>query len=114
MEYFTVGIISVIICLILLNKFYAFAIVKGDSMLPSFRNLDLLLIRRKYILEAKKVYLIKVENVVMIKRLAKIEANPNGQIYLYFLGDNTENSLDSRNFGWCDMSVVIGEATKIF
>lgn len=114
-EYFTIGIISVIIVLILFNKYYAFAIVNGFSMLPTFKNRDLLFIKRKYLLEVDKVYLIKFNDFVMLKRLAKIEASSrNGRVYLYFLGDNVEDSWDSRYFGWCDISVVIGEARKIF
>lgn len=110
---FTIIAIVVIIGVALLNKYYALGVVSGESMEPDFKNGQFMYIKKKYILKEGKVYLLRVENIVLIKRLVKIMANPsNGQLSLFFLGDNLDSSWDSRYFGWKEKDVVIGEVRK--
>lgn len=52
------------------------------------------------------------EKTVLVKRIAGIESI-NGQTYYYVLGDNSDNSTDSRNFGMISDSLVIGRARHV-
>lgn len=111
---FTILVIGVIILLALLNKYFAFAIVRGFSMMPNYKNNEIVLIKRRYVLTEGKVYLIKFAEFAMLKRLEKIKLSPKtGETSLYFLGDNLEDSWDSRYFGWQSSDVVMGEALKL-
>lgn len=114
MELFTILVISVIIMLILLNKYYAFGIVKGISMLPTLKNFEPIIIKRRCVIESGKIYLIKVDGEVIVKRLTDMKLNyVSGKLSLFFVGDNKENSYDSRDFGWREDTVIIGEVIKI-
>lgn len=44
-------------------------------------------------------------NKVFIKRVKKINSDK-----YYLIGDNKEDSLDSKNFGWVSKKLVIGKA----
>lgn len=52
------------------------------------------------------------EKAVLVKRIAEIE-HVNGRTYYYVLGDNFDNSTDSRNFGMIPDSLVIGRARLV-
>lgn len=111
---FTFIVIGCIIGLTLFNKYYAFGVVSGWSMRPSYNHGEFIFVRRKYVLKEGKVYLIKFDGIVMIKRLERIKASPSaGKVSLYFVGDNLEDSWDSRYFGWLSTDVVVGEVTKL-
>ncbi len=49
---------------------------------------------------------------VLVKRIA-YTVHENGQTYYYVLGDNTDNSTDSRSFGLIPESSVIGRAKYV-
>lgn len=51
------------------------------------------------------------ETYPVIKRLDEIKVNPQGT-FLYFLGDNTGNSIDSRDYGYVESSRVIAKVIK--
>src|SRR6187402_3530021 len=72
--------------------------VEGDSMLPSLRSGDRVLIDPKGSVEAGDVVLARhpyKSSVRILKRLTSI--GPDGRIYLS--GDNPADSTDSRTFG---------------
>ena len=52
------------------------------------------------------------EKIVLVKRIHKIVYN-KGRAYYYVLGDNANNSTDSRHFGLIPDSLVIGRAKHI-
>ena len=112
---FTILSIVVIILIYLFNKHYAFGIVEGFSMMPEFKHRELFFVRRNYSLKEGKVYLIKVEDFVAIKRLKQIGLNQRtAEVKLWFLGDNLEDSIDSRYWGWIERDKVIGEVYHIW
>lgn len=52
------------------------------------------------------------EKTVLVKRIANIVCK-NGEKCYFVLGDNTNNSTDSRHFGLVPDSLVIGKATYV-
>jgi type IV secretory pathway protease TraF len=44
---------------------------------------------------------------MLVKRLAQIEKRGDTLFY-YMLGDNADNSNDSRSFGWVEERLIIG------
>lgn len=52
------------------------------------------------------------DKTVLVKRIANI-VYENGGKYYYVLGDNANNSTDSRHFGLVSDSLVIGKATFV-
>ena len=52
------------------------------------------------------------EKTILVKRIADIVCD-NGEKYYYVLGDNANNSTDSRHFGLVPDSLVIGKATYV-
>jgi signal peptidase I len=96
-------------------RYYAFGIVEGWSMYPAFSHRDYFIVKkRNFGLDIGEVYLIKYEDRYIIKRLAQIYVSPvNGELNLYFLGDNVEDSIDSRMFGMLKPECVKGKVTKL-
>lgn len=109
-----VGILSISLGWFIRN--FAIGRVEGDSMYPTFRDGEIFLIRkRNFGIKAESVYLFQVEKYgYIIKRLAEIKVTAwNGNKSYYVLGDNTENSLDSRDFGYLPETSVKGKVIKI-
>lgn len=76
----------------------------GNHRLPGYRKFgkgDVILFH------AKDDY-----KTVLVKRIA-YTVHENGQTYYYVLGDNADNSTDSRNFGLIPESSVIGRAKYV-
>lgn len=112
---FTILTIVVIILIYLFNKHYAFGIVEGFSMMPEFKHRELFFVRRKCSLKEGKVYLINMEDFVVIKRLKHVGINQRtAEVKLWFLGDNLNDSIDSRHYGWIEKDKVIGEVYHIW
>ena len=105
--------------MILAVKFFRkniIGIVQENSMYPALKHNDLILIKQKFILKTNHIYLIKLEDEDrhFVKRLVYIGTTKEGVLQLYFLGDNADESYDSRDFGYICPSSVIGEVIKIF
>ena len=112
---FTFLIVIGIILIYLFNKYYAFGLVSGNSMMPEYKSREIFFIKRNYSLNEGKVYVINVDGYVAIKRLNNIGINQRtAEIKLWFIGDNADNSVDSRNWGWIEKDRVIGEVVKIW
>ena len=86
-----------------------FLVVSGRSMLPTLSEGDELTSIRSYLC---KIYVgdivvakpYEAENRLVIKRVAKI----NGDYY-YLLGDNPNESYDSRNYGWVSKKEIVAK-----
>ena len=108
---FAVIIKTVIIVGILLTLLYFFPIVAvvGDSMYPTYKDKELLLGRSKFNADNIKVGDVVVfktpyvRDKLLIKRVYAIHEEVFSDSKSFFmLGDNRDNSNDSRNFGWID------------
>ncbi len=84
-------------------------LVEGDSMLPTLKNGDGILIDADAKIDAGDILLAKhpfKKSVIILKRLAEIDENGN-----YFLvGDNPSESTDSRTFGAISAKHILGKA----
>jgi phage repressor protein C with HTH and peptisase S24 domain len=69
--------------------------VVGDSMLPYLKENRLILVRSTKQLRVGNVVGFRFDGQTYIKRIYKIDGD-----LIYVLGDNINNSLDSRKFGW--------------
>lgn len=81
--------------------------VEGNSMTPAFNVGNMVLVNRfSYFFNRPKigdVVVLKREKF-MIKRIAKIKEKK-----FFIIGDNKEESIDSRSFGWIDRSEIVGK-----
>jgi phage repressor protein C with HTH and peptisase S24 domain len=113
---FTIFGIVVIILLWAFFKNYTVARVSGDSMFPTYKNKEIILIKKRaFKLEIGKVYAFyDPDNRLVIKRLKYTHFTPiTGDFLLYFVGDNPANSYDSISYGFIKSSMVIGKIIKI-
>ena len=108
----TLLIISAIAVLLgLLYYMFPLAEVVGTSMVPTYNHGDIVLCQRFKIfqrLELGKVYVFvsPCESLKLaVKRLNKISSKGN----CYFLGDNSSNSYDSRNYGYVSQKSIIAK-----
>lgn len=96
---------------------YLFPIVQicGYSMFPTLMDGEFHLGRRVFRKSKCKfgeIYVYKPpydgrEEKYVIKRLAGIQCDRNGQVKYYFLGDNADDSYDSRYYGYVDSKNVV-------
>jgi phage repressor protein C with HTH and peptisase S24 domain len=88
--------------------FFPIIIVDGVSMCPTYQDRQLLLATRLFRynkLKAGRVYVFhSPSGEVVIKRLAY---EKDGMCY--FLGDNEEESFDSRYYGYVPKSMIIAK-----
>ena len=92
--------------------------VCGRSMYPTYRD-DTILLTTRCFLDYKpgEVYVYDREDEdgnhkSVIKRLHDVTMQDN-ECYLYFLGDNTEGSFDSRHYGYVHHSKVMLKVVKV-
>lgn len=96
----------ILFILILIALLYIFPIgqIVGDSMHPTFKDGEIVLMCRIYKLKENNVYYFKRENKDVIKRLYSIQHSD--EKWLYFLGDNSKDSFDSRHYGFINSKQV--------
>ncbi len=111
MKYLLVFCLTILICCIYLfvSKFTLIR-VNGFSMHPTLKHGQFYLMNRDVIdFELNHIYVIdSPTGVPAIKRLKDIKNN-DGEILLWFEGDNKKDSIDSRNFGYLYGANVIGK-----
>jgi len=78
--------------------------VVGESMLPTLRPDQVVVIRRKVRLQVSDVVMVRHGGLDKIKRVSAIQ---DGKIFVE--GDNPAASTDSRQFGWIDRQSVQGK-----
>ena len=98
-------IVSVLVLLGVLYYLFPFIQVTGDSMSPTYHDGEIIIGTRLYKkdnLEIGDVVLYESpteKGRIVIKRIDHF-MNENGNLYLYFLGDNADFSYDSRYYGF--------------
>lgn len=87
--------------------------INGDSMEPTFSDGELLLAYRDFSLfEENSIYIYMKYGKPVIKRLINIKHlhNTDAKVCaLWFEGDNSDTSKDSRHYGFIRNTVVIGK-----
>jgi nickel-type superoxide dismutase maturation protease len=84
--------------------------ISGDSMIPTFRDGDVLLVNRLayWFRRPQKGEVIALQDPrdgkTLIKRIKKIEKDT-----YFVLGDNKLHSTDSREFGMIGKNLIIGK-----
>lgn len=116
---FILRTVSLIISIMIFSVIYLWIYPKieviGDSMYPTFVEGETVRGRRLFFkknLKVGKVYIIRLYDDIRgsyfaIKRLANIK---DGKYW--FLGDNSEVSYDSRNYGYVDPKQVVAVVYK--
>ena len=102
-----------ILVYVISSFFFTIGVVQGKSMLPTYKPWEPILIKKKYTLQNGKCYVFKHEDKPVVKRLTGIRVGlMNGKVLLWFLGDNSNDSLDSREYGFVQEDAIIGEVVK--
>lgn len=76
--------------------------VEGLSMLPTFRHGNIVVGWRFRRPRVGDVVIAKHHRVELIKRVSELQ---DGKVFL--LGDNSEESTDSRQFGWLPSHAIV-------
>lgn len=103
------GLLTIVICFLLLQVIFGVTVVAGDSMQPTISDGSIVIFER-WEQERKEgdIVIVKMEEGQIIKRIDEIEGN---QIYL--LGDNLKESVDSRTFGLVNQSQIVGKVVCV-
>lgn len=81
--------------------------IEGNSMFPTFKSGDIALVYKfSYFLSRPKIgdVIVLKKKKFIIKRIAKINDDK-----VFVIGDNINESTDSRNFGWVNKKEIIGK-----
>lgn len=104
------------IILMFISALFPSVEIDGDSMYPTFENGEK--VRSSRIIGSLKegcVYVYVREDYgdyyYVIKRLTSIKKEGNRTL-CYFEGDNADNSLDSRHYGWIDSKNIVAKVVE--
>lgn len=105
-------LIGLAIAFIILGSSYLYARehlvvvrVDGDSMFPTLKDKRIYLGKYNYDLQVDKIYIYyNPQGIPVIKRLKFIK---DGKCY--FVGDNSNNSIDSRHYGYVSTENIIAQ-----
>lgn len=109
------------IMLVLIWKYkWEIIVVRGDSMLPTLNDGDYVLIDKKPKAYSMGDICVLIppddDNKIVIKRITKIMGldihNGKSITNFWFLGDNRNNSYDSRDYGWVNIENIEGRVIK--
>lgn len=99
-------IIFIIILIVVLGlSYYLFPLIQviGESMYPTYKDTEIVfgtrLFRKSKLKEGEVItYHTPTDGKIVIKRIA-YRFYLGGKLYLYCVGDNKDNSYDSRHYG---------------
>lgn len=106
-------IITIIIVFAILFYLFPIFIVEGRSMFPTIKPNRILIATRlfnKNDLKINDIYIFKTPyepKKKVVKRLKEVKKGKN--TLCYFLGDNSEESYDSRYYGYVDAENIIAK-----
>lgn len=104
------AILTILICYLLLDVLFGVAVVRGSSMEPGIPDQSIVVyfrLDKNY--KAQDIVIAKIDGKQVIKRISSIEGDK-----LFLLGDNLENSIDSRTFGTIDREQIKGRVIFTF
>lgn len=78
--------------------------IEGESMQPTLFNGDKVLVQTNCDVEVGDIVIIEFQEEYLIKRITSIKDDS-----IYIEGDNQDNSFDSNDFGWINISQVYGK-----
>ncbi len=78
--------------------------VSGNSMKPSLKTGDIIMVKRRFKINRGNVIIIKLTDREIVKRVADVKKDK-----VYVLGDNPSESTDSRSLGWLSKNQVVGK-----
>ena len=104
-------LILVLIALVVALLMYMLPLIQvcGDSMYPTFNDGDIILGCRLYHTKKESIYVYRppLGEKYVIKRLKHI--NPSNPHKLFFEGDNSRNSYDSRMYGYVSQNKLVAK-----
>lgn len=107
-------IIIALIAIVLAFLVYAFPLIEvcGESMLPTYKDGDIVLGCRLFTLTRNSVYVFRppVGEKYVIKRLTQVSSTTHK---LFFEGDNSDHSYDSRMYGYISQDKVVAKCLLI-
>lgn len=101
-----------LLAIVLFFSRFSLSMVFGRSMFPTYKEGDICIIDRRYQdIKVGSVYCLQspVENKVLIKRCTYYASSLEENRAVYVVGDNGDESHDSRHFGFVPITNVIGE-----
>lgn len=112
--------ILLIIIVIILLLFLLFPLVEvcGDSMHPTYKHGEIVIATRIFSYSKIKVGDVFIyrppsstheEVTYVIKRVRDVRKSDR---YLFFIGDNENNSYDSRNYGYVSSNALVAKVIK--
>ena len=114
---FFIFVLAVLLIVLVLSLFRVVQVV-GNSMYPTYKDSEILLAYTFFREKKLKIGDVVVfrppydmgEVKVLIKRINMIDYDKDGDIVaLYFLGDNLNDSFDSRDYGFVCVNNVIAK-----
>ncbi len=112
--------LMLIALVLILGDRWEIIVVRGDSMLPTLNDGDFVLIDKKPKAYSMGDICVLIppddDNKIVIKRITKIMGldihNGKSNTNFWFLGDNRNNSYDSREYGWVKEELIEGRVIK--
>jgi len=77
--------------------------IAGDSMEPALHHAQVVVFRRSGSYNPGQIVMIRQGKRELIKRIEKVRPDE-----VYVLGDNRDDSQDSRTFGWVPRDDILG------
>ena len=113
-------IIGVVLLIFVLLYFFPVIQICGYSMFPTLTDGEFYLGRRvfrKNLCKRGEIYVYKPpysgrEERYVIKRLHEIYVDKYGKTHYYFLGDNSDDSYDSRYYGYVPSHNIVAHIVK--
>lgn len=121
---FAIIIVAVTSTIVTFLTRFSIIMISGNSMYPTYKNGRFVIADRRatpsMVLDFDKkcnvgrvfIYTSPTGNTV-IKRLTHIKTGEFGIYALWFEGDNSEHSMDSRAYGYVNPSDVLGEVVTV-
>jgi len=97
------GVVGLIIATFLLLQPYKLVVVVGRSMLPTFKNGQILLVKKSVNFERGDIVVSKVEDSIIIKRIAYL---PEEYYYTVYDLDNAEMILVNNTYRGMKESII--------